>query len=75
MQVISQCHLDNISRLKLYHYQLATASTSPLSTSQRTQVGLLAQEVQQVIPDAVMETVSQLVSYIVLCGICLCLYY
>ncbi len=65
LKVVSRHHLDNISRLKLYSYQLATAGgsgeTSPSpekGMSHRTQVGLLAQEVQQVIPDAVIETVS-----------------
>ena len=62
-QVDHSDHLHHISQLQLYEYQLdegvlggggGTATQQPL----RRQVGLLAQEVKGVIPDAVKQSVS-----------------
>lgn len=66
LQVDSGQHLANISRLRLREYQYAdaavyrgtaaaTVSVGGGSTSKH--LGVLAQEIQEVIPDAVKETV------------------
>lgn len=63
MQVDCTDHLDHIAKLQLYEYQFdkgLSASGSGMVGQQpvRRHVGLLAQEVKEIIPDAVKETVS-----------------
>ena len=63
MQVDCTDHLDHIAKLQLYEYQFdkgLSARGSGMVGQQpvRRHVGLLAQEVKEVIPDAVKETVS-----------------
>ena len=64
-QVDHSDHLHHISQLQLYEYQLdngvlgwggGTVAQQPL----RRQMGLLAQEVKEVIPDAVKGSVSSM---------------
>ena len=63
MQVDCADHLDHIEKLQLYEYQFdkgLSASSSEMVAQHpvRRHIGLLAQEVKEVIPDAVTETVS-----------------
>ena len=63
MQVDCADHLDHIEKLQLYEYQFdkgLSASSSGMVAQHpvRRHIGLLAQEVKEVIPDAVTETVS-----------------
>ena len=57
--------LDNISKLNLYHYRFKNGTDGGMGTQQGTgrwgrgEVGLLAQEVETVIPEAVHHAVSQ----------------
>ena len=56
-------HLDHIAKLQLCEYQFdkgLSASSSGMVAQHpvRRHIGLLAQEVKEVIPDAVTETVS-----------------
>ena len=63
MQVDCADHLDHIEKLQLYEYQfdkglLASSSGMVAQHPVRRHIGLLAQEVKEIIPDAVTETVS-----------------
>ena len=52
--------LEHVSQIQLYQYQYregVMTGTNP-SEKNRQQVGVLAQELKQIIPDAVHETVS-----------------
>ena len=54
----TQQQKENISKLKIYHYSYDTnfAEYAGLTESERQVTGVLAQEVRQILPDAVRET-------------------
>ena len=61
IKVDSSRQLDRVSRLQLYQYRYKDGVMSEKTAADCTrQVGVLAQELRQVIPDAVHETVSVL---------------
>lgn len=60
-KVDSGKQLESVSRLKLYRYQYrdgVMTGAVPSNEEKRVQVGVLAQELRQILPDAVHETVS-----------------
>lgn len=53
--------LERLSQLRLYKYQYkegVMTGAVPSNEENRLQVGVLAQELRQILPDAVHETVS-----------------
>ena len=62
-QVDNGRQLQNVSQLKLYQYQYRDGVMTGAASSEksRQQVGVLAQELRQIIPDAVHETVCYII--------------
>lgn len=60
IQVDSKQQLENVSRLKIYEYQFEEGVNGDLLEGQagERRVGVLAQEVREIIPGATKETVS-----------------
>lgn len=58
IQMDTQVQKENIAKLKLYHYTYdpSFAQYAGLPEDERQCTGVLAQEVRQVIPDAVRDT-------------------
>lgn len=60
-KVDSGKQLERVSQLKLYRYQYrdgVMTGAVPSNEEKRLQVGVLAQELRQILPEAVHETVS-----------------
>lgn len=65
-KVESGKQLESVSRLKLYRYQYrdgVMTGAVPSDEEKRLQVGVLAQELRQILPEAVHETVSHPYNY------------
>lgn len=69
MQITTKEMLDNVCKMTLYSYSFkqdaftSAQSRNNIPTTEKEEVGLIAQEVQMILPDAIHEKVCTVISH------------